>query len=658
MNIIKKSLAVVLSGVLLMGTAAPAFACETDVSSEKEEVIYVNLDAGGGVKEVYAVNIFSGGSVTDYGEYSSVKMLNTSDPISYSGDRVTFSTQADKAYYQGTLTSTQIPWEISIKYFMDGKEYTADEIAGKSGKLRIEFSVEENKEYRGDFYQNYALQASFTLNTEQCENISAPDATVANVGKNKQMTYTILPGRGIDTAITADAEEFTMDAVSVNGLKLNLEVEVDDESLMDKVRELMDASVQLDDGADSLDQGAGELKDGGAELLEGTDSLRGGISSLDNGIGTLQGGLSSVQKGLDSLSRQSGALVSGSGEVREALKKIQEGVDAASVPADALALLTESSGEIKQAIGQLSDGAATLQENLGYAQYKELLEKNGLNIDTLKLGNSLAALQIKQQIPELEKMAEELARIPGMEEKAAELKEQIGQLDLVITLLEGNNAAIGGTKEYLDGVSQSLPGLTGGLKELKEKYTVFDNSISQLVKTLSGMAGSLADLLEGVNELVEKYGELDDGIGAYTDGVAQIVAGYRQVIGGVTALAQGSKELAGGSQELYGGASALYDGISSLYGGTQELSGGTEELREQTGGMDTQVEDEIDSLLSSLSGGEEVTSFVSDKNTSVSSVQFVIQTEAVEMEEEAPSVQEQEETLSFWQKLCRLFGLY
>ena len=74
--------------------------------------------------------------------------------------------------------------------------------------------------------------------------------------------------------------------------------------------------------------------------------------------------------------------------------------------------------------------------------------------------------------------------------------------------------------------------------------------------------------------------------------------------------------------------------------------------------MDTQVEDEIDSLLSSLSGGEEVTSFVSDKNTSVSSVQFVIQTEAVEMEEEAPSVQEQEETLSFWQKLCRLFGLY
>lgn len=172
-------------------------------------------------------------------------------------------------------------------------------------------------------------------------------------------------------------------------------------------------------------------------------------------------------------------------------------------------------------------------------------------------------------------MAEELARIPGMEEKAAELKEQIGQLDLVITLLEGNNAAIGGTKG-ISGWRFPIPCPTdGGLERAERKIYGFVTPSASWSRTLSGMAGSLADLSEGVNELVEKYGELDDGIGAYTDGVAQIVAGYRQVIGGVTALAQGSKELAGGSQELYGGASALYDGISSLYGGTQELSGGT-----------------------------------------------------------------------------------
>ena len=28
---------------------------------------------------------------------------------------------------------TQIPWDISIKYILDGKEYSGNEIAGKSG---------------------------------------------------------------------------------------------------------------------------------------------------------------------------------------------------------------------------------------------------------------------------------------------------------------------------------------------------------------------------------------------------------------------------------------------------------------------------------------------------------------------------------------------
>lgn len=214
MKIIKRTLPVVLSAALVFSTAIPVFAEESTggASSQKEEVIYINLDAGGKVKDVYAVNIFGSGDITDYGSYSSVQMLNSTQSISQNGDRITFSSDQDKVYYQGNLDHVEIPWNISLSYYLDGVEYSADEIAGKSGSLEIRFQVTENTACSGTFFQDYALQASFTLDTEQCSNISAPDATIANVGSDKQLTYTVLPGEGIDTTITAEVTDFAMSA--------------------------------------------------------------------------------------------------------------------------------------------------------------------------------------------------------------------------------------------------------------------------------------------------------------------------------------------------------------------------------------------------------------------------------------------------------------
>ena len=75
--------------------------------------------------------------------------------------------------------------------------------------------------------------------------------------------------------------------------------------------------------------------------------------------------------------------------------------------------------------------------------------------------------------------------------------------------------------------------------------------------------------------------------------------------------------------------------------------------------MDTQISDEIDSMTSSITGGDgETASFVSDKNTNVDSVQFVIKTAAIEKAEAVVSDAAEEAPLNFWQKLLRLFGLY
>ena len=657
MKILKRVLPMTLASLLVLNSAIPAFAADTSgvAPSEKEEVIYITLDASGTLKNTYVVNSFSGGSITDYGNYASVKMLNTSDPIEQNGDTITFSTSASKAYYQGELTDAEIPWNISLRYYLDGVEYSAAEIAGKSGELEIRFQITENTACSDTFFDDYALQASFTLDTERCNNISAPDATIANVGSDKQLTYTVLPGEGIDTTITADVADFEMSAVSINGIHLNLNVEIDDTELKDKVNELIDAVEQLDDGAVELSDGSAEMLDGSSELKDGASSLQSGITSLDEGVVTLENGLATVQSGLDTLNSQSGTLTAGSSEFKAALVTIQTAVNSISVTNEDLTALTEASGQIKQAISDLYDGAAALQANLGYGQYKALMAQNGLDIDALLAGNASAV----ETIQSYEAILEQLSTVPGMEDLVNQYKSQLlGTSEQIKSLLNANSAAIGGMESYLNGISAELPALTEGLAALNTQYEIFDSSISQLVNTLGNMTGNLSALAEGINQLVVSYEELDSGINDYTGGVAQIVAGYSQVMGGVSSLAEGSKELVSGSGELYDGTVELYDGVVSLCDGAQEMADGTGEFRTETADMNDQIDEEIDSLLESIGGSmDDPVSFVSEKNTNVESVQFVIQTEAIEVEETDDVVVTQEEELSFWQKLLQLFGL-
>ncbi len=48
---------------------------------------------------------------------------------------------------------------VAISYFLDGKEYSADEIAGKSGKLKIVIKISDNKDSIDNFYDGFALTA-------------------------------------------------------------------------------------------------------------------------------------------------------------------------------------------------------------------------------------------------------------------------------------------------------------------------------------------------------------------------------------------------------------------------------------------------------------------------------------------------------------------
>ena len=426
----KRTTAILLAALLILSTTVPALAAnggtaadaaaaepsaapgETTAAgdgepSEKEEVIYVTLDASGELVSAYAVNSFPGGEITDYGDYDSVRVLNTGDEIEYEDGVVNITTDAKRIYYQGGLKKVELPWDISLTYKLDGKAVTAEEIAGKSGEAEIRFTVTQNEESTGTFYDDYALQASFTLPGDVFSDISAPDATVAAVGADRQLTYTLLPGEGIDTLITATAENFSLPAVSINGIHLNLNVDVNSDGIKDQVGQLVDAASQLNSGASALYSGSQELQTGASGLLDGSESLQSGIAELDAGVAELQDGLIVMRDGLNELYASSGDLTSGAGQVYSGLAQVETALDALDVSA----IMAEMMTTLTTAADGMITQAAAVAQTAAYLQ-EQMTEIQNL----IAAGESIVFGQVEANnnaIAGLKAIRESVADIPG-----------------------------------------------------------------------------------------------------------------------------------------------------------------------------------------------------------------------------------------------------
>ena len=650
-----KIISLVLATVIMGGVATPisAFAQEIVTSdnledssrenTDKEEVVYVNLNNNGLVDKVYAVNIFNSKNIVDYGDYSEIRNMNTNDVLNYSNGKIVTTNSSDKLYYEGVLENAEIPWNIDISYYLNGERISADKLAGSAGSLEIKISISSNEKCNSVFFENYALQGAVLLDTEKCANIESDEATIANVGSKKQLSYMILPNKGKEITIKADVKDFEMPSISLNGVRFNLDVDVNTDELTDKVKELTDA-------IDEINSGATTLKDGTSTLNGGTNDLLSGVDSLNSGVDSLNSGILKVKEGLETLNSKSSNLTDGSKKILDALNEINLALEKVNVSSESIAQLVSASSDIKKGIDNLVKGAVSLNSNIGYSAYKGIMSSNGLNIDSLQGSNTSEVNDIKSQIQSLTDTKNALIAEGALDgdSKVLAIENAISELTEIIGLLQKNSAAIGGVETYLNNVSTGTQELLTGSNTLQEKYGQFDEAIVNLSQKLSGLGENMATLANAISQLTAQYKTFDTGVNDYTKGVSALLEGYSKIV-------NGSTELKNGTKTLKDGANSLNSGASSLYEGTTKLSDGTGELNDKTSNLDGEINDEVDSMVNELTGNlEEVVSFVSEKNTNVESVQFVIKTPAIE-KEKVESVEEKTENLSIWQRFINLF---
>lgn len=675
----RKKVALMLTAVLLFLLAAPMVAGAVERSTPKQEVVYVNLYADGSVADIYVVNIFEldeAGQIIDYGDYTALRNMTTDDEIIFADEMVRIQTDARKLYYEGHLRSDMIPWTFAIQYALDGVACSAEELAGKSGHLEITMEIGQNRACNSTFFENYSLQTSLMLDTSLCQNIVAEGATIANVGGDKQLTYTILPGKEKSFTVTADVTDFTMDSMAINGLPLALDVEMDDEqdaALRDEVHTLEDAVAELDDGANELKDGAADLRDGAtdltdgaAELKDGTVDLQEGTTELRDGVNDLQDGTVDLRDGVADLRDGTDDLQSGAADLQTGVADLHTGVQDAVKGADKL---YTGIVDLQDGVVDLHDGAVELEDGLFALKERNPLLLGGAQqiFDGLlkqvegQMNAGIAAqgipikIELKQE--DYNQTIDFIMALGGLEGTTTgqALRFAQKQLNDVETFQAG-------LKDYTDGVAKAANGavdLTDGTTELCDGVDELYTGAGELYDGLRKLQDGSAELLNGTITLHDGTITLSDSMITLQDGTVSLLDGVIELQDGVVELCDGAVTLKDGAVELLDGCIELQDGTVKLYDGTVELTDGTFEFRDKTSHLDQDLRDKINEAIADLLGGDfKVVSFVSDKNTQVESVQFVIKTPSIGGDDNAWAEPVVEEKLTFWQKLLRLFGLY
>ena len=564
--------------------------------SAKDEVIYGNLDANGKQQQMYVVNTFhitEPGKITDYGDYTSVKNLtNLIEMEQVKDNAIQFETDEKEFYYQGNMDNQPLPWDISITYLLDGEEISPAEIAGEDGHLEIQIKTTANDQVDSVFFENYLLQLSLTLNPSVFNNIQT-DGNEANAGKNKQITFTIMPNQEETVSLEADVVNFELKPIDIVATPSSMSLDgIDIGGMTGDINSLSTAIAEVNNGVGQLNQGIADLNTGAANLGSGSSEYRNGIAELNQSSTELVNGSSSIESALQSINK---SISSGS-----------ESMDLGDLEA-----LPEALQQIASGLGEATNGLETLNENYRTAYNT--------------LDDTMAAIPA-YSISETDIQA---------------LYQSAPNTDVVDQLVESYSAALT-AKETYSAVKEAFGAVDGTLEQIT-------GSIREMTGNLETMAADLADSIENMDAM--------DSITQLQDGLSSLATEYQSFHNGLASYTDGVSALAGSYSELDAGIQELSDGTDSLHNGANELHSGTTELQEATSDLPEQIEADADAMMEEYDTSDfEPVSFVSSKNEKVNTVQFVLQTEGIETKEPETTEQKQtKEDKSFWDRLIDLF---
>ena len=608
-----------------------------DNDADKDESVYLISDANGNVNKTIVVDHLKNkdkkDTLEDASNLSDIENVKGKEKFTQSGDKLTWQAGGKDIYYQGTATE-EPPVTQKVTYYLDGKEISPEDLAGKSGKVKIRFDYTNTTSYTETVNgEKQTVSVPFAAITglvlgDGFENIEVTNGKAEVSNSSSVVLGYALPGLKDSLGIkdgdldgdvnipeymemTADVENFSMPAAMtfvVNASDYVSTDGIDTSDLDDMINDLKDASTQLQDGSKTLAEGTDTLADGLSTLQSKLGTFASGVGTLQSGLKTYTDGVSTLSGGLNTLGNSTGALVSGADKLNSGAGQLASGsatlkdglktyTNGASQLNTGLNQLNDSTGSLATGVTSLNDGAKTLSDginaaNKGAAGVSAGVAQLKTSIDTAKTGADSLTAGAKQVDEGVDKLKQSLSDMPEtikarINQSLEPLnKLNVGKLFKTLGYIDTDKITVDNVSAAADAAVNNAGDIITALTSMNDPYpSATYNKIlvglsqgkgavsvySVVNKSVTDSASTVKALKDGSAKVSEGASSLDAGLGQLADGASELSSGASDLAKGTTKLATGATELQTGTQSLADKLPELTKGITSLVNGSNEL---------------------------------------------------------------------------------------
>lgn len=301
----------------------------------KEETVYVIADNTGKEQKIivsdHLINNDDKDTLEDASTLKDIENVKGDETFTQSGNKVTWQADGNDIFYQGTSES-ELPVTQKLTYYLDGKEVTPEELAGKSGEVTIRFDYTNNQKVTAkidgkdeDIYVPFMAVSGMILGDEFSD-IEVENGKVISDGSNNVVVGYALPG--LKESLNVKDDDFDGDVTIPDYVEVKAKVE--NFKLDTTMTVVMNATnfisadsdndtSKLDEVFDTLTDAMDQLTDGSAELADGVDTLKSKMGDFKDGVGTLQSGVHAYTDG-------AGKIASGITQLSDSIPTLSNGV--------------------------------------------------------------------------------------------------------------------------------------------------------------------------------------------------------------------------------------------------------------------------------------------------------------------------------------------
>lgn len=629
------------------GTVLPVLAGQASVAVD--ENMYVNLDYYGNVDRVNVVkgcDLNGQTTFTDYGNYTAVtNMSDYTEPV-IEGNKVTWNVSPDyrgRFYYKGELDAKKValPWNFDVSYKLNGVPKNADELAGASGLIEIHIDAKFNDSADvNEYYKNnFVLAVAVMVDTNDCYSLEADGAQKQTIGGNSAVVFTALPGEDGDFTVRIGTDSFETSGVFMAMTPLT-------GSDLEHVTDLKEAKDTWKESGDQMHDSMQQMALSVEAMRDGIHSLQNGMNSAESARQTWSGSKDSILAGND---RALETLSAVSDQLEAMIPHIETAKEAADVAHDSL-------GDIVNTVREMQDPLNKLHSAL-----------KGIKSGAEDMSGQVSPLnQLMQQIIALDAtlQASEQAYVTALGTMGVSLQnvdddyymDEDWEVDLYDDRVASPNNA---------GSTGSVSGVAGGitlkqrdlLKTLMAKKAALEKlsaASSKLASELSGLLGDVADaakysseLTDSLEMLTEDTAALYDSMDSYYPDLQATLDDSEELMNRTTealntslstaaivqnTLKSSSDNLDAATRDSIRGTLELLDKSLSVLDSTASIRHAGVTMKEA---IDKEWDDlDGDTRFLNMDPNAEKVSFTSDENQEPESVQIILRTAEISLDDD------------------------